>query len=298
MRDYISQGVNTVEDVEDLLIVMRRKEMGSYRPIDYLAEKTMDDELDESWRQRMCEWMYGVVDHCNFRRDVVAVATAYLDMCLSIDSEIINSRQSFQLSALATLYLAMKVYDTSFVKVESMIKLGRGLFKAADVLEMERRILFKLQWRVHPPTAMCFLRQYTRLIPTTVFPSTSFMITEISRFIIEISICLYKFITCPPSLIAFAAVAIAADGIDDTLLPRWQRKQMFLRLEKAAEIPKRANECRQIVSQLRISFEKNVDIKSLMNTIDPNCRASSPITERDGFSRKDSPKDVYKVISI
>lgn len=299
MRNCVSQGTSTLADVEDVLFVMKKKEMGYYRPRNYLTITNVDCDLDESWRQRMCEWMYGVVDHCNFRRDVVSVATAYLDICLSIDFDIIYSRRSYQLSALAALYLAMKVYDTSFVKVDGLIKLGRGLFKAAEVLDTEKKILLKLKWRVHPPTAMCFLRQYTRLIPTIVSPSTSFMITEISRFIIEISVCLYKFVTSPPSLIAFAAITIAIDGIDEPSLPQWQRKQIFLRLEKAAEVSKRTNECLQIVSQLRTSFEKNVDIRSLMTQIDPSCRINSPIAQQNGLAlRKDSPKDVSHMITI
>ena len=50
----------------------------------------------------MCEWMYGVVDHCNFRRDVVAVSAAYLDLCLTKGNEVIHSRRSYQLAAMTS----------------------------------------------------------------------------------------------------------------------------------------------------------------------------------------------------
>lgn len=199
---------HSLDETEDILAVMRMNESGKYEISDYLnlpdrASLTANvEQVDEAWRQRMCEWMYGVVDHCNFRRDIVGISAAYLDLCLSKDTQVINSRRTYQLAAMTSLYLAMKVYDTSYVKLESLIKLGRGLFRTEDVIEMEQQILTKLQWNVHPPTAMCFLRHYMRLFPSTMAYSTSYMIAEISRFVAEISICLYKFVKYPRSVIA------------------------------------------------------------------------------------------------
>ena len=157
---YTMSRKETMEEVGEILDVMRTQEQGFYRVHDYLDNKPMGkDCVDETWRQKMLEWMFGVVDHCNFRRDIVAVAAAYLDRVLTEDRSILHSRRTFQLVAMACLYLAMKVYDTSFVKLESLIKLGRGLFTVQDVIAMEDRILSKiLNWRVHPPTALCFLR--------------------------------------------------------------------------------------------------------------------------------------------
>ena len=55
----------------------------------------------------MAEWMYGVVDYCNFRRDIVSpVAMAYLDLLLSIGSDFISTKRTFQLGVITCLYLA------------------------------------------------------------------------------------------------------------------------------------------------------------------------------------------------
>lgn len=284
-----------MSEVEELLANMRRNERGFYRCRDYLAGKSGEDGIDENWRQRMCEWMYGVVDHCSFRRDLVAVATAYLDICLSKDFDIIHSRRSYQLAAMTALYLAMKVYDTTFVKLDSLTKLGRGLFDEKDVLEMESLMLQKLGWRVHPPTAMCFLRHYSRLIPDTVAASTSFMISEVSRFITEISVCLYKFVKYPPSLIGYAAFSIAMDGIDESSLPVWQRHHIYLRLSNAAGISQYSPEAHHLISKLRSLFEKNVDIRALMSTIDPNCSLPPSSPSKHLLAEgEDSPKDVRR----
>lgn len=289
---YAPDGL--VQEVEDVIEVMRGNESGNYHCIDYFTLRPIlrKEGVDEAWRQRMCEWMYGVVDHCNFKRDIVAVAAAYLDLCLTIDSEIIHSKRTYQLAAMTALYLAMKIYDTTFVKLESLIKLGRGLFDANDVLETETQILKKLRWRVHPPTPMCFLRHYARLIPSTVPPSTSFMITEVSRFVAEISVCLYKFVKFSPSMIAYASLCIAMEGIDEASLPMWQRQQIYLRLSTSAKISYYSPEPQELITKLRHSFEKNVDIRSLMTTIDPNCHVRYSSSKQLSTEGAESPKEV------
>lgn len=283
-----------MQEIEDVLDAMRGNEAGTYKCKDYLGQNRailVNEKVDESWRQRMAEWMYGVVDHCNFRRDIVYVAMTYLDLCLSKDCDIVNSKQSFQLGAITCLYLAMKIYDTTFVKLESLVKLGRGLFSEEDVLQTELLILSKLEWRVHPPTPMCFLRHYTRLIPATVSSSTAFMITEVSRFIAEISVCLYKFVKQPPSMIAYASFCIAMDSIEESSLPFWQRQQIYLRLNTTAKISYFCPNAQQLIVKLKAAFEKNVDVRSLMTTIDPKCRVSCSSIKRS-TEGGDSPKEV------
>jgi Cyclin, N-terminal domain/Cyclin, C-terminal domain len=282
------------ELTEDVLKAMGKIEAGRYKCNDYLALRPnlARDGVDESWRQRMAEWMYGVVDHCNFRRDIVSVAMAYLDLLLSKGSDFISSKRTFQLGAITCLYLAMKVFDTTFVKLSSLVRLGRGLFTESDVLEMEMLILTKLEWRVHPPTPMCFLRHYTRLIPSTISSSTSFMITEVSRFVAEISVCLYKFIKYPPSMIAYAALCIAMDGIDDSSLPLWQREQVYYSIDATASVRHSQLEVKKLISKLRAAFEKNVDVNQLMTTIDPSCRVRRSVLSKTMSEGGDSPKEV------
>ena len=287
------------ELTEEILNVMSKVEAGIYRCKDYLElrpELAMHG-VDESWRQRMAEWMYGVVDHCNFRRDIVAVAMTYLDLLLSKDSLLISSKRTFQLGAITSLYLAMKIFDTTFVKLSSLVRLARGLFSESDVLRMEMQILTKLEWRVHPPTPMCFLRHYTRLIPSTISSSTCFMITEVSRFVAEIAVCLYKFIKYPRSTIAYAAICIAMDGIDDSSLPFWQRQQVYHRVGSFSGLDRYQSEARKVILRLRSAFEKNVDIDQLMSTIDPSCRVRRVTSLKQMSEGGDSPKEVSSIYS-
>ena len=211
-----------MEEAADIITVMRQQEATIYLRNDYLSDTRYAKVVDGTWRQRIVEWMFGVVDHCSLRRDSVAIAAYYLDLC--VERGVVESRQEFQLAAMTALQLAIKLYDSTVVKLDSMIKLGRGLFTEQDVINMETKMLNALKWQVHPPSPICFLRQFLRLLPPTVAPLARYVVAEVTRFISEISVCLYKFVDCPSSLVAYAGMLIAMEIIDEATLPLWQRQ--------------------------------------------------------------------------
>lgn len=284
-------------DVEDILVVMRQQEMTTYRRRDYLSgnEGFATHVVDGAWRQRIVEWMYGVVDHCSLRRDSVAIAAYYLDSC--VEKGLVESRQEFQLAAMTALQLAIKLYDSTMVKLDSMVKLGRGLFTEHDVVNMERKIVSSLEWRLHPPTSICFLRQFLRLLPASVAPPTRYLIAEVARFIAEISVCLCKFISLPPSMIAYAGMLVAIERIDETTLTVDLRDQIHGAMSKVADLDHKSILLIEVVSMLHQSLENNVSLRELMNTIGAQCQGGYRKIDSSEFgqfqtSGAHSPRDV------
>jgi hypothetical protein len=257
-----------LEQVEDILTVMLRTEF-KYRRSDYLSQKSMDHILDCSWRQRIVEWMFGVVDHCSLRRDSVATASYYLDLC--VERGLISSRQEYQLAAMTALLIAIKMIDSTVVKLQSMVVLGRGLFSENDVIVMEKQMLRCLDWNVHPPTSLCFLHQFLRLLPQSVAPAIRYMIVEVTRFIAEISMCLYRFVEFPSSVIAYAGMLIAMERIDLHTLPQWQRHEVFGIMLRFAKMDCRSAVVQDAMYHLHLALEKNVSLDELMSTIGAQC---------------------------
>jgi hypothetical protein len=258
-------------EISDIIAVMQLQETTVYRRSDYLTVGSCSRVVDATWRQRIVEWMFGVVDHCSLRRDSVAIAAYYLD--LSVERGVVASRVEFQLAAMTALQLAIKMYDSTVVKLDSMIKLGRGLFTEYDVINMESKMLTALTWNVHPPTPICFLRQFLRMLPPSISPLSRYIIAEVTRFIAEISVCLYKFVDCPSSIIAYAGMLIAMEKIDANTLPVWQRQQIYETMSFAANLDHQSPTIVDITDRLKISLEKNVSLQCLMKTIDAQCRA-------------------------
>jgi Cyclin, N-terminal domain/Cyclin, C-terminal domain len=260
-----------VDEIVDIIEVMQIQESTVYCRKDYLTVGSCSKVVDATWRQRIVEWMFGVVDHCSLRRDSVAIAAYYLDLC--VERGVVASRVEFQLAAMTALQLAIKLYDSTVVKLDSMIKLGRGLFTEQDVIDMESKMLGALNWHVHPPTPICFLRQYLRVLPPSVSPLSRYVIAEVTRFIAEISVCLYKFVDSSSSIIAYSGMLIAMEKIDPITLPIWQRHQIYETMSKMANLDFQSPAVVDITTRLKVSLEKNVSLQCLMNTIDAQCRA-------------------------
>jgi Cyclin, N-terminal domain/Cyclin, C-terminal domain len=270
------------QEAIDIISVMQQQERSIYHRIDYLRSQTDNGIhkygkiVDGAWRQRIIEWMFGVVDHCSLRRDSVAVAAHYLDM--AVVSDIVVSREEFQLAAMTSLQLAIKLYDSTVVNLRSMTKLGRGVFSEQDVIAMEFKILQALQWHVHPPTPSCFLRQLLRMLPSSLSPIARYMITEVTRFVSEISVCLYKFVSYPPSAVAYAGIVLATERIDPNILPIWQQEQVKQTFATYVDLHDDSELIREIVKKLQESFDSSLSLRDLIDTIDRHCRGHSIYT--------------------
>jgi hypothetical protein len=276
------------QDVLDIVSNMLRQESTTYKRQDYLSTQLRsnveDEVIDGSWRQRIIEWMYGVVDHCNFRRESVAVATYFLD--LSACRGLVCCRRDFQLVAMTSLMLSIKLNDSTSVKLDSMVKLGRGLFNEEDVVAMERDMLKSLSWLVHPPTPVCFIRQFLRLLPPETSAIARYMIIEVTRFISEVSACLYKFIKYSSSSMALAAIMIAMERIEESIIPTEEREKFFDNISSYTGMHHFSEDVSRAVDELRISLENNVNLHDLMRTVDAQChRCYSGVNSKQ-------PKDV------
>ena len=165
-------------------------------------------QINELWRDKICEWCYQVVDHFKFNREIVCVAMSYLDRYLA--TRTVN-RRIFQLAAMAALYLAIKLFEPGKLCMSTLIDLSRGYFMAEHIVTMEDAMIQSLDWHVHPPTSCAFCRDLMRLVSGDVAPRARHDANELARFLTELSICDYWFATKKPSSIALAAIINAIE---------------------------------------------------------------------------------------
>ena len=169
---------------------------------------TQSTQINEVWREKICEWCYQVVDHFDFHREVVAVAVSCLDRYLA--TRAVN-RRIFQLAAMTALYLAIKLYEPGKLRMASLIELSRGYFLAEHIVTMEDSMLQSLGWHVHPPTSFAFVRDLVRLLPEDVAPAARHDVAELARFLTELSVCDYGLATKRPSSVALACIVNAVE---------------------------------------------------------------------------------------
>ena len=148
-------------DLIDRLEAMLKQESSSYKTEDYLtddcqmrlakAESALDNcglstagssqssgDINETWREKICEWSYQVIDHFDFSREVVMIAMNLLDRYLA--SRSVN-KKVFQLAAMTCLFIAIKLNEPGKLTMASMIELSRGYFRVDQMAAMEISIL-------------------------------------------------------------------------------------------------------------------------------------------------------------
>lgn len=98
----------------------------------------------------------------------------------------------------------MKLHSTSSTRISlnSLANLSRGQFTTEDVEAQERKVLAALDWKLHPPTPMCFLIQFVRLLPTL----DRMDLFEMALYQAQQAVCDTYFVTVPSSTVALAAL--------------------------------------------------------------------------------------------
>ena len=148
-------------DLIDRLEVMLKQEASAYKTEDYLsldwqqrlsAKTPVDDcglssegssqssagTINETWREKICEWSYQVIDHFDYSREVVMISMNLLDRYLAHQSV---NKKVFQLAAMTCLFIAIKLNEPGKLTMSSMIELSRGYFRVDQMAAMEISIL-------------------------------------------------------------------------------------------------------------------------------------------------------------
>jgi hypothetical protein len=203
------------------------------------SEATKTYAVTETWRRKICEWSFDVVDHFGFEREVVSISFSYFDRFVALNPRILISQKQYQLAAVTSLYLAIKLHgeldeltreslsDASLsnvrgkLRLSTFVELSRGLASSSSIEEMEQAILNDLCWRLNPPTSASFLSRFLQLIPNISSNEVVFTtLFERSAYLAELSICVSA-ISCnySPSVIAYASLLNAMETIDIVTLP-------------------------------------------------------------------------------
>ena len=228
-----SDRFQSLDDLEDILhIMMKQDESPSYKCRDYLLRRkveqkeagqngdnsrsstpTLLSEVDTLCREKMCEWAYRVVDHFQASREIVAIAFCYLDIFLG---RCCCDRSAFKLAAMTSIYMATKIFNSREISMSSLAELSRGEFDIAHISQMEGIILHTLEWRLHPPTAQCFINYFHALLPLPK-GALSRAVYQRSSFFAELSLFDYSFVSQSKCAIAVAALMNAMEGMEGTV---------------------------------------------------------------------------------
>mmetsp|Transcript_18328 Transcript_18328/g.39584 ORF Transcript_18328/g.39584 Transcript_18328/m.39584 type:complete len:305 (-) Transcript_18328:125-1039(-) len=271
------------------IAVMLEKEETNYACLDYISvPSSSTDLIDEKWRQKAAEWMFKVVDFYDLERDIVSIGMMYLDR-LFTETDLSQrwTRLQCRLVAMASLKLAIKLNETRTMNMEDMIKLGMSgddSFTASALVEMENELLWKLSWKIFPPTTLSFAHLMICMFPTGVTQRTRYTLQELTKYMTELQICVYSFVRHPSSSKALACLMVAIGCLDvDCELNAESKVVFFERVRAVFGSTKNDKVIKALAKELRELLHHNTDLKEFIALI----RASN-VCDHDTESPKSS----------
>ena len=89
----------------------------------------------EKWRTKIVDWMYQVVDHYEYSREIVAVSMSMLDRFCMRSTNL--SKKSYQLAAMSTLFMSIKLDEQNPMELSDLVVLSKGCFQPKHITMME-----------------------------------------------------------------------------------------------------------------------------------------------------------------
>ena len=78
------------------------------------------------------------------------------------------------------------------------------------------------------PDSFCFAHHQICMFPQDVTKPTRYIIQELSKYMTELSVCVYSFVKFKASSKAFACVLVAIDSLDDDSVISMNSKNIFV----------------------------------------------------------------------
>jgi hypothetical protein len=146
--------------------------------------------------------------------------------------EALQSRNTYQLAAMTTLYMAIKIHERQAMSPDVISQLSQGTYSPQQVEAMEAKILAALDWRMNPPTITSFSRELLATITVDeLTPREHEVAIELARMQSEVATAAYHLIATPRSVIALAAVTNALESLGT--IKRTTLHQMRQTMERA-----------------------------------------------------------------
>jgi len=197
--------------------------------------KSTKEGIDLKARKSMVSWIQQVRKALRLSSETSWIATSFFDRYLSSgkgrSSQALDDRYKFQLAAITSFYIAVKINESAELSVPALAKLCKGYYAEADIVSMEEDILCALDWRVSCPTPMEFARHLLELLPEKV--DSEDLLQACRKHLDQTSTDFY-FTFCKPSVVGASCLASALTGTD--ILSSSERQAFWLQLASVTDL--------------------------------------------------------------
>jgi len=157
-------------------------------------------EVNERNRSLLVDWIVDVSVKFKILNETLFLCVNILDRFLQNK---IVPRAKFQLVGITSMLIACKFEEIFIPEIKDFTFISGKAYTEDEILKMEKTILIDLDFNLGTPTALHFLRRYSKAA------KSDSKIHTLSKYIIELSLLDYAMLKYLPSTIAAASIYIA-----------------------------------------------------------------------------------------
>eukprot|EP00731_Ephydatia_muelleri_P035472 Em0127g2a len=151
-------------------------------------------------RAIVVDWMVCVQVKFQLLQDTLFLSVTLLDRFLAVHPIL---KEELQLVGITALLIASKYEEVCALQVDDLIYVTDNSYTASNVHAMESLMLKTLGYFLGTPTALCFLRWYSRVAQLSIEAHT------MAKFLMELGIAQYFVHRYLPSMLAAAAICFS-----------------------------------------------------------------------------------------
>ncbi|XP_044744887.1 G2/mitotic-specific cyclin-B-like [Coccinella septempunctata] len=185
------------EYVEDIFSYLREME------VKYAVEKDhlQDHKTTSSMRATLVNWLIELQVSFKLNVETSYMCVSLLDRYLQLNKDI--GRETLQLVGVSALMIASKYEEIYIPEIGDFVYVCDDSFSARQILAMERDILATLKFSLGKPTAIHFLRRYSKVARASQLQHC------LAKYMLELALIDYQMCHILPSHQAAAACCLA-----------------------------------------------------------------------------------------
>jgi cyclin A len=174
------------------------------RPLLQYMDATQED-INASMRAILIDWLNEVAQEYNLHPNTLYLSVNLIDRFLSVTAVV---RSKLQLVGVTCMLIAAKYEEISPPAVDDMVYITDNTYTRDEVLRMESQVLNTLRFNVTVATSHDFLDRLLRA--ANADPRTAML----ARYLSEMTLQEYAFISYIPSMVATCAVVLALHSVN------------------------------------------------------------------------------------
>lgn len=156
--------------------------------------------MNEQCRAILIDWLINIHGKFKLLPETLFITINLIDRYLSV---VRIEKDVTQLVGVAALLIATKYEEIYPPTVKDFIYVTKNAYKRSEILDMERNILFTLEFQIQETSSYRFLERYSKVA------RADSVVFFLSQYLIELALLDSKMNQYPPSMLASAALYVA-----------------------------------------------------------------------------------------